>query len=238
MGTQIQLGDTVLDVIQKDIKNVHLSVHPPTGRVRISAPSRMDMNTIRAFAISKLSWIRQQQEHLKEQERETPREYMERETHHVWGRRYLLQVIEKSAPPSIELQHTSMILRVRPCTDARRRHVIMQEWYRQQLKDAILPLRAHWEPIIGVLPEAVTVRRMKTLWGSCSHARRTIRINLELAKKPLECLDYIVVHELVHLLEPTHNTRFVTHMDRFMPSWRHHRNQLNRLPVPHEDWSY
>ena len=237
MVAQLQLGDVTVDVVLKDIKNVHLSVHPPTGRVRVSAPARMDMNTIRAFAITKLGWIRRQQEQLQKQERETRREYTERETHFVWGQRYLMQVVENSRV-GVELRHDAMILHVRPGTEAQRKHRIVQEWYRQQLKDAIPPLRRRWEPVVGVTPENVTVRRMKTLWGSCSPQRRTIRVNLELAKKPPECLEYILVHELVHLLEPTHNTRFIAHMDRLMPKWRHHRDELNRLPVPHEDWGY
>jgi predicted metal-dependent hydrolase len=238
MGAQIQLGDATVDVVLKDIKNVHLSVHPPTGRVRISAPSRMDMNTIRAFAITKLGWIRKQQEQLKRQERETPREYMERETHHLWGRRYLMQIVEDNSPSRVELQHAAMVLHVRPDMETRRRHVVLREWYRSQIKEAIPPLRVKWEPIVGASAKDITVRRMKTRWGSCSPRRGTIRINLELAKKPPECLEYILVHELVHLLEPTHNARFIANMDKLMPEWRHRRDELNRLPVPHEDWVY
>jgi len=238
MGKQIQLGDTKVDVVLKDIKNVHLSVHPPTGRVRISAPSRMDMNTIRAFAISKLGWIRKQQEQLQAQEREMAREYLERETHFLWGRRYLMQVEEKPGRSSVEIHHAALILRVPPSSSVRRRHVIVREWYRGMLKDAIPPLRTKWEPIVGVAAEDVTVRRMKTRWGSCTPRKGAIRVNLELAKKPPECLEYILVHELVHLLEPTHNARFIAHMDRLMPEWRHRRDELNRLPVPHEDRGY
>ena len=238
MGTQIQLGGTRVDVTLKPIKNVHLSVHPPSGRVRISAPDRMDMNTIRAFAISKLGWIRKQQDRLRAQEREAAREYMERETHFVWGRRYLMQIAETTGRASVERRHAAIVLHVPAGAPVQRRHGVMQDWYRSLIKDAIEPLRAKWEPIIGVQPAAVTVWRMKTLWGSCSPRRGTIRINLELAKKPPPCLEYILVHELVHLLEPTHNERFVAHMDRLMPDWRHRRNELNRLPVPHEDWGY
>lgn len=236
MVEQLRLSGTTVDVVLKDIKNVHLSVHPPTGRVRISAPSRMDMNTIRVFAISKLGWIRKQQERLKTQERETPREYLERETHTLWGRRYLLQIVEEDGPASVELRHTVMVLHVRPGTDTRYRHIVLREWYRSQIKAAIRPLRAKWEPIVGVAAADITVRRMKTRWGSCSPRRGTIRVNLELAKKPPGCLEYILVHELVHLLEPTHNARFMTHMDRLMPEWRQRRDELNRLPVPYEDW--
>ncbi len=238
MGTQIQLGGIQVDVILKPIKNVHLSVHPPGGLVRISAPDRMDMNTIRAFAISKLGWIRKQQDRLRAQAREAAREYMERETHFVWGRRYLMEISETTGRAFVERRHAAIILHVPAGAPVQRRHAVMQEWYRGNLKDAIEPLRAKWEPVIGVQPASVTVWRMKTLWGSCSSRRRTIRINLELVRKPPQCLEYILVHELIHLLEPTHNARFIAHMDRLMPEWRHLRDELNRLPVPHEDWGY
>lgn len=238
MTSQIELGDITVDVVLKDIKNVHLSVYPPTGRVRISAPRRMSLDTIRVFAISKLDWIKQQQAKLREQERETPREYVERESHYVWGKRYLLTVIESDEPPSVELKHSRMLLRVRPGTDEEKRQEIVEEWYREQLKEAVPPLLERWQPRLGVQVERWFVQRMKTRWGSCNHKARTIRLNTELAKKPAECLEYIVVHELVHLLEPTHNARFLALMDQFMPKWQLHRQVLNRLPVRQERWSY
>lgn len=238
MALRIELGDITVDVVLKDIKNVHLSVYPPTGRVRISAPKRMSLDTIRVFAISKLDWIKQQQTKLREQERETPREYVERESHYVWGKRYLLTVTESEAPPSIELKHSRMLLRVRPGTGEERRQALVEEWYREQLKEAVPPLLARWQPLLGVQVERWFVQRMKTKWGSCNHRARTIRLNTELAKKPAECLEYIVVHELVHLLEPTHSSRFIALMDRFLPRWQIHRQVLNRLPVRQETWSY
>ncbi len=238
MMSQIKLGDVAVDVILKDIKNVHLSVHPPTGRVRISAPRRMSSDTIRVFAISKLDWIKQQQKKLREQERETPREYLDRESHYVWGKRYLLTVLERDERPSIELKHSSMLLRVRPRTDEGKRQTLVEAWYRERMKEAVPPLVERWQPLLGVTVERFFVQRMKTKWGSCNHKARTIRLNTELAKKPPECLEYIVVHELVHLLEPTHNARFVALMDRFMPKWQFHRQVLNRLPVRRETWSY
>jgi len=238
MVTQIELGEITVDVVLKEIKNIHLSVHPPTGRVRVSAPSRMSLDTIRVFAVSKLGWIQAQQKKLQEQERETPREYLDRESHHVWGKRYLLSVIEDNQAPSIELKHSQMLLRVRPGADECRKQAIVEEWYRRQIKHAVPPLIARWEPLMGVKVERFFVQRMKTRWGSCNHGACTIRLNTELAKKPSECLEYIVVHEMVHLLEPTHNDRFVSLMDQFMPSWQFYREQLNRLPVRHEDWAY
>jgi predicted metal-dependent hydrolase len=235
---RIELGDVTVDVVLKDIKNVHLSVYPPKGRVRISAPKRMSLDTIRVFAISKLDWIRQQQVKLREQERETPREYLDRESHLVWGKRYLLTVTESEEPPAIELKHRRMLLRVRPGTEEAKREALVEEWYREQLKAAVPALLARWQPLLGVSVERWFVQRMKTKWGSCNHRARTIRLNTELAKKPAECLEYIVVHELVHLLEPTHNARFVALMDRFMPNWQLYRESLNRLPLRRETWSY
>jgi hypothetical protein len=238
MATQITLGDITVDVVQKDIKNIHLSVYPPAGRVRISAPSRMSLDTIRVFAISKLGWIKQQQRKLREQDRESPREYLDRESHYVWGKRYLLKVVEKDAPPEVELKHNKMLLQIRPATDEAKKQAVLDQWYRMQLKEAALPLIAKWEPLLGAKVQKLFVQQMKTRWGSCNPASASIRLNTDLAKKPRECLEYMVVHELVHLLEPTHNKRFVALMDRFLPKWQFCREVLNRLPVRHEEWEY
>ena len=236
--SQIHLGDIAVDVLLKDIKNVHLSVHPPTGRVRISAPRRMRLDTIRVFAISKLDWIRQQQMKLRAQERETPREYVERESHYVWGKRHLLTVIEAEGPPSIEVRHSRLVLRVPPRTGEERRQILIEAWYREQLKEAVPPLLARWQRLLGVRVQRFFVQRMKTRWGSCNPKTRTIRLNTELAKKPRACLEYLVVHEMIHLIEPTHNARFVALMEGAMPQWRSVREQLNRLPVRHDEWAY
>jgi predicted metal-dependent hydrolase len=236
--SQVHLGGIAVDVVLKDIKNVHLSVYPPMGRVRISAPKRMKLDTIRVFAISKLTWIKRQQAKLRAQERETPREYVERESHYVWGRRCLLTVSESNGPPSVEVKHRRLLLRMRPQTDKRKRRDLVEEWYREQMRQAVPLLLARWQPLLGVRVERFFVQQMKTKWGSCNPTARTIRLNTELAKKPKECLEYVVVHELVHLLEPTHNARFSSLLDEFMPHWKQHRAAINRLPVRHEDWSY
>lgn len=238
MENLIHLGEIAVDVVRKDIKNVHLSVHPPTGRVRIAAPERMKLDTIRVFAISKLGWIKQQQRKLREQERETPREYLDRESHYVWGKRYLLKVIVGDAAPAVELKHRTLLLRVRPSSNEEKKQAVLDEWYRGQLKKAVPPLVAKWERLMGVTVEKFFVQRMKTKWGSCNSRARTIRLNSELVKKPRECLEYIVVHEMVHLLEPTHNRSFVALIDQFMPKWQFYRDALNRLPVRHERWGY
>jgi predicted metal-dependent hydrolase len=237
MRSRIQVGDIGVDVVRKDIKNVHLSVHPPTGRVRIAAPERMSLDTVRVFAIAKLPWIKKQQRKLREQERETPREYIDRESHYVWGKRYLLKVVEADQPASVELDHGRMILRVRRGVDKAKK-AIVEEWYREQLKKAVPPLIKKWERLIGVSVRRVFVQRMKTKWGSCNERAGSIRLNTDLARKPMDCLEYIVVHEMVHLLEPKHNARFMALMDQFMPKWQSHREVLNRLPVRHESWDY
>ncbi len=238
MAETIQLGDISVDVIQKDIKNVHLSVHPPTGRVRISAPLHMSLDTIRVFAISKLGWIKREQKKLREQERETAREYLNRESHYAWGKRYLLKVVELDAAPIVTPKHKTLLLHVRPGTDIAKKRAILGQWYREQVKDALPRLIEKWEPLMGVKVTKFFVQQMKTKWGSCNPTAGNIRLNSELAKKPLECLEYIVVHEMAHLLEPTHSQRFIAYMDRFMPQWSHYRDELNRLPVRHEHWEY
>lgn len=238
MTEVIQLGAMEVDVVRKDIKNVHLSVHPPTGRVTIAAPSRLSLDTIRVFAISKLAWIRRQQQKLVDQERESPREYLNRESHYVWGQRYLLQIMEGDFPPSVELSHRRMVFRTRPGWTTARKEECLEAWYRGQLKIAAAPLIGKWESLMRVKVERCFVQRMKTKWGSCNPRTRNIRLNTDLAKKPPECLEYIVVHELAHLLEPTHNARFVALMDQFLPKWQSNRDALNRLPVRNERWNY
>lgn len=237
MVKQISLGGIAVDVIQKDIKNIHLSVYPPTGRVRISAPLRMDIDTIRVFAITKLGWIKRQQQKMREQARETPREYLDRESHYVWGKRYLLKIEERDAAPEVELKHSRMILRIRPGATQAKKQEVLEAWYREQLRAALPELLAKWTRRLGVNPAQIFVQKMRTRWGSCSRSGN-IRLNTDLAKKPPECLEYILVHELAHLLEPTHNPRFIALMDQFMPKWRFHLDQLSRLPVRHEDWGY
>ena len=238
MAEQLDLGDIRVEVIRKDIKNVHLSVYPPQGRVRIAAPAWMELDRLHLFAIHKLGWIRQQQKKLLAQDRQTPREFIERESHYVWGRRYLLQIIEKEARPTVRLTHRHLQLQLLPGSTAAEREVILSAWYRQSLKSQLPALLSKWQPRVGAHAERCFVRHMKTQWGSCNPLARTIRLNTELAKKPPDCLEYIVVHELVHLLEPTHNERFVGLISALMPHWRDCRDALNRLPVRHELWGY
>jgi predicted metal-dependent hydrolase len=234
MATQLKLGDIRATVVRKPIRNIHLSVHPPTGRVTIAAPDWVTADSIRLFAINKLAWIRRQQRKQREQEREPLSEYIERESHYVWGRRYLLRVVETDAPPAVELRHNKLMLQVRPGADWSKRHAVMEDWYRTLLRDAVHSLLTKWEPIVGRKVEHVFIQRMKTKWGGCNHVRRNIRLNTDLARKPRECLEYVLVHELVHLREPTHNQRFMQLMHEAMPNWLHCRDELNRLPLRQE----
>jgi len=235
---QIMLGDISIDVVQKDIKNLHLSVYPPSGSVRISAPLRMDLDTIRIFAISKLSWIRKQQSKLRSQDRETPREFITRESHYYLGKRYLLKVIEHHASPKIEIKHETIEMYIRPNTGAEKREKILIDWYRRRLKEMIPEIIAQYEKAMKVDVAEFGVKKMKTKWGACNREAKRIWLNLELAKKPRECIEYIVVHEMVHLLERHHNERFTAFMDRFLPMWKSYKEELNRRPLRHENWSY
>ncbi len=235
---QLQLGDMVIDVVQKDIKNVHLSVYPPTGKVRISAPLHMDLETIRIYAISRLGWIRKHQVRLQDQVRESPREYITRESHYYLGKRYLLKVLEKDDPPKVILRHNTIEIHVRPSTDTLKRQTILDEWYRQRLREIIADYLPQWESRINVVVKEIGIKKMKTKWGSCNREARRIWFNLELAKKSLPCIEYILVHEMVHLLERKHNDNFIRLMDTFMPRWRYYKEELNRSPLRHEKWGY
>jgi predicted metal-dependent hydrolase len=235
---QIELGDIIIDVELKDIKNIHLSVYPPKGKVRISAPERMDLDTIRVFAISKLKWIKKQREGFRKQERETQREYLSRESHYFLGERYLMKVIEYDASPRVILKKKEIELIVRPDTLLEKRKEILDEWYRAELKKVVPPLIEKWEQKIGVKSQEFGIKKMRTKWGTCNQKARRIWLNLELAKKPVECIEYIVVHELVHLLERSHKEKFIALMDEHMAKWRFYRDELNRLPFSHVDWRY
>ncbi len=236
MSVHLKIGDITLEVVRKDIKHAYLRVVPPAGEVHISAPKRMSNAALRAFALSRLGWIQRQQAKIRTQVRETPRRYVEGESLDVWGVRKTLKVTEVDAPPSVALHDGHLQLQLHPGTETHKRQALVEAWYREQLMAAVPALLARWEPLIGVKVKRVTLRRMKTRWGSCSTKPRTIRLNSELAKKPPECLEYVVVHELVHLLEASHNARFKALMDRYLPGWKVIRKQLNSLTVKHTDW--
>lgn len=235
---QLKLGNIIVDVVQKDIKNLHLSVYPPNGKVHIAAPLRMKEDTIRVYAISKLGWIKKQQQKLAGQQRESPREYVSRESHYYLGKRYLLKVIEENAVPKVELSHNKILLYVRPGADKKKRQEILETWYRERLKEICGKQIKKWQRIMKVSPNEFSIRKMKTKWGTCNIEEARIWLNLGLAKKPEHCIEYIIVHELVHLLERHHNEKFIAYMNEYLPQWRHIKSELNKLPVSHVEWGY
>jgi predicted metal-dependent hydrolase len=231
MNNIIQVGEIPITVTLKDVRNVHLSVHPPDGRVTLVAPVSTRLDVARAYAISKLGWIRDRQQQFLNQVRETPRQFIGRESHYLWGRRYLLSVVYKDIKPSVTLDHKRIIIVVRPGSDVSKRAEIFHEWHKSLLHEVVPPLIEKWQTKIGVEVAGYFLQRMKTKWGSCNHQARHIRLNTELAKKPKDLLEYVIVHELAHLLEPTHNDRFVAILDRHYPTWREARAELNELPL-------
>lgn len=236
---QIEVGALSVEVVRKKIKNLHLGVYPPDGRVRVAAPLGMDDEAVRLAVISRMSWIRRQQREFVQQERQSQREMVTGESHYYQGRRYRLDVIEQNGRPGVRvMNHTTMVLTVRPGADRDEREAVLLRWYRRRLKKQIPSLLEKWQPEAGVTVAQVGIKRMKTLWGSCNREARRVWLNLELAKKPPCCLEYILVHEMVHFHQTHHNQEFQKLMDRLMPQWRLYREELNRLPLAHEHWRY
>lgn len=236
MTESIQLGELTIEVTRKAVKNVHLSVHPPAGHVTLVAPTSTRLEVARAYAISKLGWIRDQQEKLQAQARETPRQFVERESHYLWGRRYLLSVVEQDAKPGVKLDHRRITLTIRPGSSPEKREEVMHDWHRALLHQTIPTLIQKWQPVLGVTVSAYFLQRMKTKWGGCNHRAGTIRLNTELVKKPKDLLEYVVVHEMLHLIEPTHSPRFIDLLDKHYPNWREARAELNELPLAAQSW--
>lgn len=236
MTVNIVLGEVSIAVTRKAVKNVHLSVHPPMGDVTLVAPTGTRLEVARAYAISKLGWIRDQQSKLLAQARETPRQFVERETHILWGRHYLLSVIEKDVKPIVTRDHRRITLTVRPGSTLAKREEVMDEWHRSLLHQALPPLIKKWESKLNVRVSGYFLQRMKTKWGSCNHRAGNIRLNTELVKKPKDLLEYVVVHEILHLLEPTHSERFVALLEQNYVSWREARMELNEFPLGAQTW--
>lgn len=236
---QIEVRGIPVEVVRKNIKNLHLGVYPPEGRVRVAVPLRLDDEAVRLAIISRLTWIRRQQDGFERQDRQSQREMVTGESHYVGGRRYRLDVVEHAGSAAVRLRNnTTLELRVRPGTSREQREAALHRWYRGRLRARIPQLIAKWEPAIGVTVAEWGIKKMKTRWGTCNIDARRIWLNLELAKKPASCLEYILAHEMVHLLERHHNERFQQLMDRLMPQWRLYREELNRAPLAHEDWAY
>lgn len=236
MTETIRLGDVAIAVTRKAVKHVHLSVHPPTGQVTLVAPTGTRLEVARAYAITKLAWIRDQRTKLLAQARETPRRFVTRESHYLWGRRHLMAVVPHQGKPYVSLDHKRITLHVRPGSDAAKRAEVMHEWHKGLLHQAVPALIAQWEPRLKLSVAGYFLQRMKTKWGSCNHQTRQIRLNTELVKKPKDLLEYVIVHEMAHLIEPTHSDRFIAILEAQYPTWREARAELNELPLGAEAW--
>ncbi len=235
----MEISGIRVDVVRKNIKNLHLAVYPPTGRVRVAAPEHLDDEAVRLAVVSRLGWIRRKQQSFVTQERQSAREMVTGESHYVQGRRYLLDVCEVSGRQSVSVRDgRTLEVRARTGASAVEREQLLQRWYRRLLRGQVADLIAKWELLMGVDLAGWGIKKMKTRWGTCNPEARRIWVNLELAKKSPACLEYIVVHELVHLIERHHNDRFRELIDRHLPQWRMYRDELNRAPLAHEDWTY
>lgn len=236
---RITVSGITVEVVRKDIKNLHLGVYPPHGRVRVAAPLVLKDEAIRLAVIDKLGWIKRQRKKFADQPRQSQREMVNGESHYFMGRRYRLRVHQQEGPARVAIRGiASLDLFVRPGSSAEQRHKVLQHWYRQQLKALIPPLLEKWQPVLGVEVADWGVKTMKTKWGSCNSKARRIWLNLELAKKPVSCLEYILAHEMVHLLERHHNDNFTKLLSKAMPKWRAFRDELNRAPLGNEAWHY
>lgn len=236
---ELNVGGLRVEVLRKDIKHLHLGVYPPNGRVRVSAPLRTKEDAIRLAIVTRLPWIRRRQKALREQPRQTAREFVTGETHYYRGRAYRLAVVEVDGTPAVRLRANRRLeLRVRPGSTAAQRERILTTWYRARLHEQVEPLVEKWGALVGATPDDWRIKRMRTRWGTCNQRARRIWINLDLAKKSPACLEYIVVHELVHLIERAHNDRFGAQMARLLPNWRTRRDALNSAPLKHETWNY
>ena len=231
MSNIIRLGEISIAVTRKAVKHVHLSVHPPNGRVTLVAPTGTRLEVARAYAISRLGWIRDQQTTMRGQARETPRRFVTRESHYVWGKRYLLSVVERDQKPSVTMDHRRITLVVRPGNDLAKRAAVMHEWHKALLHQEVPKIIRKWELRLGVAVTAYFLQRMKTKWGSCNSKMRHIRLNTELVKKPKDLLEYVVVHEMAHLIAPTHSRQFIALLTEHYPGWSEARAELNELSL-------
>ncbi|MDA1028425.1 MAG: SprT family zinc-dependent metalloprotease [Bacteroidetes bacterium] len=225
---QIEVGSVTAIVMFKKVKNLRMTIRPPHGDVLISAPTRMTLAPIRAFVESRIDWIKQHQSEIRSRKYPKPIEYESGDAIFVWGHAYSLVVLPQKGKPRVELTDSELLLSIRPSSTALQKEKAIQAWIKELLVEAIGSLLQEWEPKMNVKAQSFSIRQMKTRWGSCNTRAHTIRFNTGLVKKPIECLEYVVVHELVHLLERSHNARFKGFMDRFLPEWRLVQKRLNQ----------
>ncbi len=232
----ILVNDIEIQIDRKDIKNLHVGVYPPHGRVRVATPLHINDEAVRLAIISKLSWIKKQKQSFDEQPRQSKREMVSGESHYFLGKRYLLEVIYGAKKHQVVLKHSTLEIHVRTATSTENRQKLLNEWYREQLHTIVQELISKWEKRIGVEVNSWNIKKMRTRWGSCSIDKRSILLNLNLAKTPIECIEYIVLHETVHLLERYHNDNFKVYMDRLLPEWKRYRDILNQSILSFEEW--
>ena len=236
---RLRVSDLQVEVLSKDIKNLHISIMPPDGRIRVSAPLNMSEESVRLAIVSKLSRIRREQKSFAAYIRESKKEMVSGESHFVDGNRYIFKLVEANEIPSISLKKKkSIVMRARPNSSSGKREQIMHEWLRNRMRNNLAELIPKWESIIGVKASYYGIKRMRTKWGSCNSEQKRIWLNLELAKKSPQCLEYVLVHEIIHILEPKHSDRFFELLDEYMPTWRIHRDTLDKPPLVHVDWDY
>lgn len=237
--SQITVNGILVEIVRKEIKNLHLGVYPPNGRVRVAVPLRVNNDAVRLAVIDKLSWIKRQQARFEAQERQSEREMVSGESHYFLGQRYRLRVVSNGGSSKVVVRNKSTIeLHVRAETNSKQRERVLQAWYREQLKKLIPPLLEKWKKALGVEVTECCIKKMKTKWGSCNADDGRLWLNLELAKKPVQCLEYLIVHELTHLIERHHNDNFISIMNKHLPQWRMHRELLNSAPLAYESWAY
>jgi predicted metal-dependent hydrolase len=227
---QINIAGIVIDVERKRIKSLRLIVYPPEGKVKITAPLLMHEETIHAFITAKLAWIQKHKQKYLNRAPQTEIHFARGEKHYLFGAPYMLNVIERNKPPRVEFTGTEITLYIKPGSTRLQRTKTIEAWYRTVLKEKAVPLIAKWENIIGVSVNDFGIKKMKTRWGSCNIRAKRVWLNLELARRSVNCLDFIILHELVHLLERNHNAKFKAHMDRFMPEWRIYNKELKQIP--------
>jgi len=233
----LRVGGIEAVVLYKPVKNLHLNVLPPLGKVRVTAPQNMNDDAIRTFLATRISWIKKMQAKFKGQERQSPREYVSGETYYFFGKKYKLEVLETETTSNVEIKgKTKILLIIRPKANVLKREEIMQSWYRNELRKFLEKAINKWEKKIGVKACSYGIRRMKTRWGTCNHKKKNILFNLELAKKPERCIEYVVLHELLHLIEEKHSDKFIALLNKYMPKWKNEKEELNRLILAHEEW--
>ena len=239
MKSVISVNGVDVQVVRKDIKNLHLAVYPPDGHVRVAVPPHISDDNVRLAIVSKFSWIKRQQEDFLNQPRQSERQYVSGECHFYQGKRYRLELIERDQKSTVKLLKSGKLkMYVRPDASIEKKEKLLTEWYREQLKLLIPELLKKWQPVVGKNANDWGVKKMKTKWGSCNIEQRRVWLNLELAKKPIECLEYILVHELVHLYERNHNQRFKDILEKALPKWRARKKLLNSSPLAFENWDY